>query len=204
MNDYEHLAREYLNVISQNYIKYKAMWIKYFKDRKIQFSEDILHDTISKCYDIILKKGLQDTSENGMLNYTFKSLMINHAREKEYARNKLKIDLGDTFYLKADNNENGDSSFNNKIKVETYTDFALVYLCNKVEQNFDIETYHCFRIYFLCKKMSFGRLKKITKIDKCREKVIQAKQWLQENVKEEEIKKAFQEYVENEDFIENN
>lgn len=186
-------ARRYLTFVNSNYDKYKKKWAKYLYDRKVEFDEDVFSDTILKVYDYISKNGIKDDTDDGFANYWFKAFQMNIRREQLYSRNAYR-DANVDASMELDTKENGDEELQKKLRLETYTDFSLLYMFEKVEKEFDVITFWCFRLYYLINKMSYSRLKDITKVKDCKKRVVSAKKWLAENVTKEELDKAFQEW----------
>ena len=87
MEDNEHIARRFLDTVAENYDYCMKRWRKHQKDNNTSFDEDLFQETILKVYDKILKDGLKDITKGGMLNYFFKSFIINSKREYQYSRN---------------------------------------------------------------------------------------------------------------------
>ena len=78
----------YLVWVGKNLTQLQDRMKKYCASQRLEYDEDIFSDTYLKIYEKIRKNGLQDTTEEGMLNYTFIAFKINTLREPQYARNK--------------------------------------------------------------------------------------------------------------------
>lgn len=192
----EETAREYLEWFSRNYMQLKNKYRKFCKEKDYEWDEDVFSDTYLKIHDAIIKKGLKDTTEQGFDNYTFKSFKMNIKREKQYCRIS-KRDMN----VSSDNinalyeqwfNENKDSSIA-KLKSDLFKDFSTLYIMMVVEKNFDHERFHLFNLKMLSPNMTYKRLASITKSQGCRQKVMDVKHFLRENLKKEDIRNAFQE-----------
>ena len=93
--------------------------------------------------------------------------------------------LGDTpFYDFNDDFE----SFGFDLKKDFYT----LYLLHKVEDNFDAEHFYLFRMKTFT-NMTYAQLAYKTGMKGVRQKVVDVKNWLKQNVKQEDIRKEFQE-----------
>lgn len=192
---FEEESRKYLDNISEGYEKYKKLWIKYFQEKNVIFSEDIFNDTILKCYELIKNKGIKDSSFEGCWNYTFMAFNMNTRRESLYARNQYLDENVDVFdYL--DKFENGENDLENKINLQHLNDYSTTYLLKKLEKNTDLITFSCFRLYYLLPKMTYHKLKEITNVKDCKKRVLEARDWLKNNVTEQEILNAFKKYQE--------
>lgn len=187
--------RLFINYISDHYNQLYYKYRQFCKEKDYQWDEDIFQDTIVNCYSAITKKGkLQDTSNQGIENYFFKSFKMNLMREKQYARN-MKRDLNveaddvDVMYEEWCNNNKEDSR--TKILSDMWKDFSCLYIMMLVEDNWDDEHFYLFRLKHLC-NMTYKQLTDKTGIKGVRQKILDVKQWLKDNLTKEEINKAFQ------------
>lgn len=187
--------RLFINYISDHYNQLYYKYRQFCKEKDYQWDEDIFQDTIVNCYSAITKKGkLQDTSNQGIENYFFKSFKMNIMREKQYARN-MKRDLNveaddvDVMYEEWCNNNKEDSR--TKILSDMWKDFSCLYIMMLVEDNWDDEHFYLFRLKHLC-NMTYKQLTDKTGIKGVRQKILDVKQWLKDNLTKEDINKAFQ------------
>lgn len=195
-NTKEEQAEEFLTIVSRNYDFLKKTWTKYLKDKHKEFSDDIFQDTILSIYDLIKRNGIQDDSEQGMLNYFFKAFNINIVREKQYSREAKKDNTQDVFeYLKP---RVDDSDIEELKRIESYKQYVAYHTLLKAQENFDEVTFRCFRIYYLYKGMTYEKLKNLTKVKDCKKRVLQVREWLKNNLNKEELNKQFNEWYNNE------
>ena len=187
--------RLFINYISDHYNQLYYKYRQFCKEKDYQWDEDIFQDTILNCFNAITKKGkLQDTSNQGIENYFFKSFKMNLMREKQYARN-MKRDLNveaddvDVMYEEWCNNNKEDAR--TKILSDMWKDFSCLYIMMLVEDNWDDEHFYLFRLKHLC-NMTYKQLTDKTGIKGVRQKILDVKQWLKDNLTKEEINKAFQ------------
>lgn len=188
-------ARLFLEYINDNYEilknKYKTMCVQ----NQLNWDEDVFSNTILSCYNAINKKGkLDDTSNQGIENYFFRSFKQNVQRERQYCR-VSKRDLNynsDSINLAYENwyNDTKDTAIN-KIRSDLYKDFATLYIMHRVEDEFDAEHFRLFNLKTLIPDMTYKKLQEKTKCTSCRQKVIDVRNWVRNNVSKEEIKKAF-------------
>lgn len=187
--------RLFINYISDHYNQLYYKYRQFCKEKDYQWDEDIFQDTIVNCYSAITKKGkLQDTSNQGIENYFFKSFKMNIMREKQYARNQkrdlnVEADDVDVMYEEWCNNNKEDSR--TKILSDMWKDFSCLYIMMLVEDNWDDEHFYLFRLKHLC-NMTYKQLTDKTGIKGVRQKILDVKQWLKDNLTKEEINKAFQ------------
>ena len=185
----------FINYINDHYELLKNKYKKFCDEKDYTFDEDVFSDTIIKCYDAIEKKGkLDDTTPYGIESYFFKSFKINLQREKQYARNE-KRDLNYTSaqveMMYEDYVNQTEKSSHTKLKNDLYVDFATLYIMTKVEDNFDSEHFYLFRLKTLC-GYTYKQLQQKTNIKSARQKVIDVKNWVKENVSKDEVNDAFQ------------
>jgi len=184
----------FLDYINSNYVRLKRKYHKYCTENGYTFDEDIYSDTILKCYDIITRNGLKDKSPQGIESYFFIAFRNNIRNERNYSRVKkrdfnITSDNIHTLYEEYYNENNADAV--EKVLNDLFTDFCTLYIMMQVESNFSQEHFYLFRVKTLAKGMTFKKLQEQTKIKASRLKVIEVQRWLKENIKKEDIKKAF-------------
>lgn len=185
----------FLSAASKNYVEFKRKMKAYCTVTQQEWDEDVYGDTITKCYDTIKKQGkLSDRTEAGAMSYLFKSFVTNIKRDKLYARQK-----------KRDSNENLTEAYENylektqmttdeKILSDTKKDFTVLYILLKAKENFDDESFHLFQMKMLG-NLTYKQLQQRTSSRAIRQKVSSVKRWLKENIKKEDIDKAFDEFI---------
>lgn len=186
----------FMKYINDNYQLLKNKYRKFCSEKHYDWDEDVFSDTILKCHDAIKRKGkLEDKTAQGIENYFFRSFKQNIQREKQYCR-VSKRDLNIT----SDNinniyedwyNKFNDSSIN-KIKSDLYKDFSVLYIMHKVEEEFDGEHFYLFKLKSLMPDMTYKKLQAKTHCTSCRQKVVDVKNWVKQNISKKEITDAFQ------------
>ena len=188
-------ATIFINYINDNYTSLKRKYRRFCTEKDYQWDEDIFSDTILNCYNAIEKKGkLNDTTNQGIENYFFRSFKQNLQREKQYCR----VSKRDLNYNSDNINEVYEEWYNanntpERIKLlsDLWKDFATLYILTKVEDNFDSEHFLLFRLKYLIPQMTYKKLQEKTQAKKCRQKVVDVKNWVKVNVSKDEIKIAF-------------
>lgn len=184
----------FLRHIAQHYDELKAKYKTFCGLNNYTWDEDIFSDTILKCAEAIRKKGkLNDTTPQGIENYFFISYKLNVKREGMYARNQ-KRDLNvtsdninevyETWY-----NENHTTS-RQKLLNDLFTDFSTLYIMSVVEENFPQEDFYLFRLKTLC-GLTYKQLQEKTNEKRIRQRIVDIKTWVKENVKKEDVKEIF-------------
>lgn len=183
-------SSRFLKFANDHYEDYKKKWRKYLYDRQIEFDDDVFSDTILKVFDYIRANGIKDDSESGMANYWFKAFNINIKREKQYSRN-LNRDKNIDATEELDKEFNGDDELQMKIRRQVFDDWAVFYILRLVEDNFDSISFHCFRLYYVLDKMTYQRLREITKVKDSKKRVVTIKNWLKEKITKKQLEKEF-------------
>ena len=185
---------KFMRYINDHYNHLKYKYINFCREKGYQWDEDIFQDTILKCHDAIEKKGkLNDTTDYGIESYFFISFKLNLKREGQYARNQKRdrnIDSDSINELYEDYYNKNNSSSAQKVYKDLFQDFSVLYIMTVVEDNFDQEHFYLFRLKTLG-NLTYKQLQDKTKIKASRQKVINVKNFLKENVKKEDIKSAF-------------
>lgn len=188
----------FLNYINDHYNELKRKYFKFCQEKQYDWDEDIFSDTILKCYDCIVKKGgLKDKSAHGIESYFFIAFRNNIMNEQRYSRNKKRDrninsdsinDLYETFY-----NKTNDPAIN-KVMHDLFVDFSTLYIMMQVEDNFDAESFYLFKVKTLVPNMTFKKLAEMTSIKASRKKTIDVIRWVKENIKKDDVKKAFNKF----------
>ena len=182
----------FINYINNHYQELYNRFKAFCLDKNYEFDEDIFQDTILKCYNLIKRKGLEDISDKGIENYFFMSFKQNLQREKQYARNQKRdgnvVDLSGAYssYLETLLTQR------EKLKADLYKDYACLYLLSKAEEHFDYEHFYLFRLKTFDKTMTYQKLQEKTGLKGVRQKVVDVKNWLKQNVKQSEVKREFE------------
>lgn len=184
-------ATKFINTINDHYETVKKELQSYCDSVGERFDEDIFQDTIIKCYTLISKNGeMKDSSYQGCKNFMFQAFKRNLKREQQYARNQKRD--GNVTNLSKHNEVylNSKLTQEEKLKSDLYKDFATLYLMKRVEEEFDTEHFYLFRLKTFT-NMTYAQLSEKTGIKGCRQKVVDVKNWLKENVTTKEIKDEF-------------
>lgn len=195
---YKIVADKWMEVISIRYNEIKEGFIMECRKTMTDFDEDIFHSTILNCYNTIKLKGLTDLTEQGMKNYLFRSFKMNTKREALYMRNARRDNniSGSDAMIVYERNGLEDETTEEKVRKQLLDDYSVVYILNMVENNFDMISFYCFRLKWLIPKMTYQRLREITKVKDCKKRCIDIMKWLKENVNKEDILTEFEkEYV---------
>lgn len=180
---YKDVADKWLQYIGTIYEEYRKKYFKMANDLNYNVNEDMLNDTILACYNSIARNNLSDTTEQGMRNYLFRAFKVNLNAISNYDKRKDVVD--DLTALAEQYEFQGEATYN-KIKKQLFEDYSVIYLLNKVEDNFDTITFHCFRLKTML-PCTYQRLREITKIKDCKKRVVKVNKWLRENMTRQEI-----------------
>ena len=184
----------FLNYINDHYNELKNKYFKFCKEKQYTWDADIFSDTIIKCYESIVKRGIKDKSPQGIENYFFMAFKNNIMNERRYSRikkrdNNITSDNINELYENWYNSNFSDARV--KIINDLFKDFSILYIMTQVEDNFDSEHFYLFRIKTLVPDMTFKKLADTTKVKASRRKCIEVMRWVKENIKKEDIRKLF-------------
>lgn len=180
----------FLKEISSSLDIYRSKWIKYFILRDWNWEDDLLYDTILKCYDTISRLGLRD-GEKESWNYLFKALTMNYKREFQYARVKYRDEVEDIneLYERYLTNE---KSSDYKIATDLLKDFQWNYCLEMAEKYCDIKDFYAFKLKYVL-GLEDKKIKRKTGDPKWKDRVKRVTQWLKYNIKKDEVLKKFNE-----------
>ena len=184
---YKDVADKWLQYIGTIYEEYRMKYFKMANDLNYNVNEDMLNDTILACYNSIARNNLSDTTEKGMRNYLFRAFKVNLNAVSNYDKRK---DVVDDLSALAEQYENQGEATYNLIKKQIFEDYSVIYLLNKVENNFDTITFHCYRLKTML-PCTYQRLREITKVKDCKKRVVKVNKWLRENMDRQDIYNAF-------------
>lgn len=186
-------AQRFLEIANKYYEDNKKKWKKYYVDNDLEFNEDVYGDTIVKIYNYLLTHKLEDDSETGFLNYWFRSFNINVKREKQYAHYQATV-YGKDLVQESDSQPQLDETRDEKVRRHIFDDWVVIYILQLVEREFDDISFRCFRLYYILPKMTYNKLREVTKIKDCKKRVVTIKKWLKENITPTQLHKKFKEY----------
>lgn len=181
---YTDVADKWLQYIGTIYEEYRMKYFKMANDLNYKVSEDMLNDTILACYNSIARNNLSDTTEQGMRNYLFRAFKVNLNAISNYDKRK---DVVDDLSALAEQYENQGEATYNKIKKQLIEDYALIYILEQVENNFDTISFNVFRLKTMLEKCTYQKLRDITKVRDCKKRVVKVMKWIRENITKQEI-----------------
>ena len=184
---YTDVADKWLKYIGSIYEEYRMKYFKMANDLNYKVSEDMLNDTILACYNSIARNNLSDTTEQGMRNYLFRAFKVNLNAVSNYDKRK---DIVDDLSSLAERYENQGEAAYQKIKKQLFEDFSVIYILNKVEDNFDSISFNVFRLKAMI-PCTYKRLKEITKVKDCKKRVVKVMKWIRLNITKQEILSNF-------------
>lgn len=185
----------FIKYVGENYDELLLTMKKYSINKTGKFDEDIFADTIIRCFDNIEKKMfLQDNSGQGMKNFFFKAYANNIIREKQYARNAKRVETENFngFLTKRDKSDN---STEEKLKQDLKEDFSILYILERIEKALSYEHCHLFALKHL-EGLTYSQICKKSKSKGTREKILEASDYVRENITREQIDDAFKRFFE--------
>ena len=196
MNNYTTIANDYLKFIANNYNELILHFKKFCSNQRYKWDEDIFCQTYLNVYERIQKKGLEDITEQGFMNFTFISFKFNTIRASQYCSVKKKIDKDDDEINKMYEDYYNANNSTSEVKVlkDLKEDFSALYIALKAEENCNSNAFYLWKTKnFL--SLTYKQLQAKSGDRQCRQKVLQVKNWIKENVTKEEINQAFENFL---------
>ena len=192
----EEIANKFLLLVNNNYDEYRKKWRTHNVQRGQVFDDDVFSQTILSIYDKIIKSGVSDSSDKGLENYFFKSVIINNKREVLYPYISRRDNNVEPFDILKDALD--DSNIEEMKKNEARKQYLQYHILKAAQDNFDIESFRVFRLFYLYPKMTYARLQRITNVKNVKKKILTVRGWLQEHLSKEELNKEFENWYEEE------
>lgn len=186
----EAMAEVFLEKIGKVYNDIKEACRINSKKRRLQWAEDVFHDSIIKCYDTISRNGLKDLSVDGCKNYLFNAYNMNRIFDLKQPYNSRKVDSEEIFLHW---NPIDEQDGKEKVRKELFNDYSVMQILDIAEKGSDITSFYCFRLYYLMEKMSFRKLVKLTGIKNAKSRVKEVFEYVKNNIDEEQILIDFEE-----------
>lgn len=120
----------YYSVVNKNYTAFKKKMKQFCFLNHLDFDEDTFQETILKVAEMTLKRGLKDTTEQGIMSYIFMSFKLNTYQTHLQESKRKKDDNVDVFKLDLEDIPYDESQ-------KQYADMAVHYILNKVKEAFD-------------------------------------------------------------------
>lgn len=180
------LAQEFLDIMSRHYEEYLKLFSRIYDN-----GEDIVGESLLKAHRSILNNGLPsvrdkegEEREQHFKNYFFISAKLNGITEQQNIQKRRQLSSMDF-------NPFEDMATDEKIALQIYRDYKIMYIIDMVEKNFDMTDYRLFRLYHLLKGMTYQKLSSMTGIKNCKTRVVKINKWLRDNIDEREIRESF-------------
>lgn len=163
--------------------------------RHQRFDEDAFHESILRCHKAITKKGkLDDKSPYGITSYLIRSyfnLVLENKRACVNSKRDMNYDDDNIGELQEEWSLKNQVDAKQKILGDMYKDFSVLYIMMVAESNFDSEHFYLFRLKQLQPGMTYKKLAEVTQMKGVRQKVVEVKKFIQQNVTKEMIRKEF-------------
>ena len=189
MTKNEKRAELFLKEVAPLLSLYEKKWRTYFNQIGLPFDEDILRDTVLKCYETIGRLGCKSGQSESM-NYLFKAFKMNSIRELEYARNKYR-DYPEDIQTLYETYLSKEHSVDYKITKDIWTEFQFNYILKEVELMWDKNTFYLFRLKYVL-NLSDDEIRKKSKNENWKKDLKSVTKWLQNTIKKEDIIKEFE------------
>lgn len=185
---YEGLAAKWLEYVGSIYEEYRKVLFKYAHLNNLTPSDDLLNDTIIRCYESIARNGLKSTDEETFKGFLFCAWRRNLIPTDSYEKRKdceASVEEANQSFVE------GLQPTYDKVKQQLFDDYSTIYIMDIVERNFDPITFHCFRLKHLSPNCTHQRLREITKVKDSKKRVLEVQRWLRENLTRNQVYEAF-------------
>lgn len=185
----------FINYINDHYDEVKSTLKILSGQRNQSFNEDAFHESIIRCHNAIKKKGyLNDKSSYGITSYLIRAY-FNYILETKRAACNAKRDQNYTSDniggLYEDYYNSNFTDARQKVIQDMFKDFSVLYIMMIAEQHFDQEHFYLFKLKELIPDMTYKKLAEKTRLKGVRQKVVEVKKFIQQNVTKEMIKEEF-------------
>lgn len=184
-------AANFLQWVASNFNELLTHHQAYCLNTRQKWDEDIFCQTYLKIREKIARDGIKDDSEQGFKDYFFKAFKFNTKRETQYSRNAKRDENNANLPVLQETYLNTKLTEREKLLQDLRKDFACLYILEKVDREFDAETNRLFRIKVFEKNMTYKKLAEKTGAKGVRQKIVDVKNWIKQNISKEEIDKAF-------------
>lgn len=185
----------FINYINDHYDEVKQTLKILSGQRNQSFNEDAFHESIIRCHNAIKKKGyLNDKSSYGITSYLIRSYFNNILENKRAACNAKRDQNYTSDNIGGLYEDYYNSHFTDarqKVINDMFKDFSVLYIMMIAEQNFDQEHFYLFKLKELIPDMTYKKLAEKTRLKGVRQKVVEVKKFIQQNVTKEMIKEEF-------------
>ena len=188
-------ATIFINYINDHYREVGDTLRILSAQRHQKFDEDAFHESIIRCHKAITKKGkLDDKSPYGITSYLIRSYFNLIKEEKRACVNSkrdMNYDDDNIGELHEEWSQKNQVDAKQKIVGDMLKDFSVLYIMMVAESNFDSEHFYLFRLKQLQPGMTYKKLAEVTQMKGVRQKVVEVKKFIQQNVTKEMIRKEF-------------
>jgi hypothetical protein len=188
-------ATIFINYINDHYKEVGDTLKILSAQRHQRFDEDAYHESIIRCHKAITKKGkLDDKSPYGITSYLIRSyfnLVLENKRACVNSKRDMNYDDDNIGELQEEWSLKNQVDAKQKILGDMFKDFSVLYIMMIVENNFDSEHFYLFRLKQLQPGMTYKKLAEVTQMKGVRQKVVEVKKFIQQNVTKEMIRKEF-------------
>lgn len=189
MDMYIHtMENKVMDYINRHYDDCKKACIADCVNRGIPFSEDVYHNTLLKVNDIYQTYGLRDTTDNGILNYIWRSFRQNIIREKQYKCNQNAQFV----------DEMGGSSEDEQSKadMDMFNDFCVDYIYRRIENEPEItdDDYNIYRLKTIA-NLTYRQMqaKYDWSISQLKHSVTKVRRFIRQHINMKDIKQEYNE-----------
>lgn len=168
---YVKAAEKFMETIGRHYEEYRRKLMKMYqlREENTEDLDDVINNTIILCYDSISRNGIKDNTEQGRLNYFFRSLRQNKNVVSSYEKRK---DVNADAYVL------GDIEDEDNQEIQLKKDLYINKIFEIVEDNFDEDTFNIFK-YKIINEVTYKQLREVyPDVDKQKLRISDVKNYL--------------------------
>lgn len=168
---YEEDVELFNKIIAEHYLSYQRKMKQWCFQNSTTYDEDVLSETYLKCADRISRVGIEDKTEQGILNYFFIAFKKNTYQHYLQQQKNMVDQNADVFSLLLE-----DTPLEEIEQAAQHQELLVKTILDEIRENFDEIDYHIFRLRYLFqvdgKFLNYKQIKAMTNIPDTRKRLM--------------------------------
>ena len=168
---YEEDVDLFNKIIAEHYLSYQRKMKQWCFQNSTTYDEDVLSETYLKCADRISRVGIEDKTEQGILNYFFIAFKKNTYQHYLQQQKNMVDQNADVFSLLLE-----DTPLEEFEQAAQHQELLVKTILDEIRENFDEIDYHIFRLRYLFqvdgKFLNYKQIKAMTNIPDTRKRLM--------------------------------
>lgn len=168
---YEEDVELFNKIIAEHYLSYQRKMKQWCFQNSTTYDEDVLSETYLKCADRISRVGIEDKTEQGILNYFFIAFKKNTYQHYLQQQKNMVDQNADVFSLLLE-----DTPLEEFEQAAQHQELLVKTILDEIRENFDEIDYHIFRLRYLFqvdgKFLNYKQIKAMTNIPDTRKRLM--------------------------------